>query len=96
MGIKPSIRSILFKEDQGSQLYTRLKQEAAVRIGIDYQVASFSFSDEINLVVRQKLKNLTTIRAVTGIIIQKPWTKKWMEFTGRNKEDFRLWWQESG
>src|SRR5579859_1058267 len=46
-GIFPKIAAILFREDSGSQLYTRLKKEAAERVGIGYEVFEFSMRDEV-------------------------------------------------
>src|SRR5258708_31665781 len=50
-GIFPKIAAILFREDAGSQLYTRLKKEAAERMGIGYEVFEFSMNDDAANVV---------------------------------------------
>ena len=39
----PLLISLVAKEDQEGLLYTRLKQEAAFKIGIDFKKFSFSF-----------------------------------------------------
>lgn len=85
------IRAILFEEDSGSQLYTRLKQEAAHRIGIEYEAIPFSMKTDVSLIV-PILEKCNEDRKVTGIIIQKPSKAKWMEVTGKNAEDFQVWW----
>src|SRR5690606_32693578 len=92
-GIQPHIAAILFEEDMGSQLYTRLKREAASRVGIIYDVFSFSMRDPVGLVVA-KIAELNADSAITGIIIQKPWRASWMEITGGSKTDFTQWWQK--
>ncbi len=99
-GIKLKIAAILFAEDKGSQLYTRLKSEAAARVGIEYQVHQFSMvagTDE----VEQKIIELNQDSAVTGIIIQKPWRNTWVKVKGINQDKgskavrqaFNSWWQ---
>jgi methylenetetrahydrofolate dehydrogenase (NADP+)/methenyltetrahydrofolate cyclohydrolase len=97
-GKKLKIAAILFTEDQGSQLYTRLKQEAAQRVGIEYQVHSFSLRDAITK-VQDQLRNLAIDPSVTGVIIQKPWRQTWLAVqgvTGSKSEltmAFNTWWQ---
>lgn len=100
------IAAILFKEDVGSQLYTRLKREAAERVGISYQVHEFSLSDSVQ-VIQDKLKELNQDSNITGIIIQKPWRTTWVKAQGSgflqeaslqsevksfHRERFALWW----
>lgn len=92
-GQQPHIAAILFEEDMGSQLYTRLKREAAARVGIIYDVFSFSMRDPVGLVVA-KIAELNADPAVTGIIIQKPWRASWIEIVGGTKADFTQWWQK--
>jgi methylenetetrahydrofolate dehydrogenase (NADP+)/methenyltetrahydrofolate cyclohydrolase len=87
----PSVAAILFQEDQGSQLYTKLKKEAAERVGITYQVFTFSMRDPVTEVLEQ-LTVLNQDPSITGIIIQKPWRKSWQSITGGNVEDFNEWW----
>lgn len=86
------IAAILFQEDKGSQLYTRLKKEAAERVGIGYAVASFSMSDEVAGIL-SKLNHLNNDASVTGIIIQKPAKTVWQSVTQGSAEDFQTWWQ---
>ncbi|MDQ3008120.1 MAG: bifunctional 5,10-methylenetetrahydrofolate dehydrogenase/5,10-methenyltetrahydrofolate cyclohydrolase [bacterium] len=93
-GRKICIAAILFEEDAGSRLYTRLKQEAAARVGMEYQVYTFSMNDSLQLVLSQ-LQLLNTDRRVTGIIIQKPSKQKWEEIvtTMGGGPTFAEWWQ---
>lgn len=93
------IAAILFEEDKGSQLYTRLKSEAAQRAGIAYEVHTFSLRDGVEAVV-QTLDELNADETVTGIIIQKPWRKTWAEAKGIAQDStpkavrqaFNSWW----
>lgn len=92
-GLQPFIAAILFEEDAGSRLYTRLKREAAERVGIGYQVHSFSMTDPLESVAEQ-IKKLTQEPRVTGIIIQKPWRAWWADVTGKPIDDFSAWWHQ--
>ncbi len=99
-GVKLKIAAILFTEDKGSQLYTRLKSEAAQRVGIEYEVHEFSMTEGTGG-VEQKLLELNQDTAVTGIIIQKPWRNTWAEVKGISevkgnkavRQAFNSWWQ---
>src|SRR5687768_7826170 len=73
---RPHVAALLFREDQGSVLYTRFKAEAAERVGIGYQVATFSMRVSTESVLA-KIRELNADPQVTGIIIQKPWRATW-------------------
>lgn len=99
---KIAIAAILFVEDVGSQLYTRLKMEAAQRVGIEYKVYSFSFFDDVTMVLAQIAK-LNSDDTITGIIIQKPWRKTWISSrysgnTSGNMQEkntaYNNWWHQ--
>lgn len=81
-GKKLVIAAILFSEDAGSRLYTRLKGEAAARVGIEYRVYEFSLTDESEK-IQTKIEELGLDPEVTGIIIQKPWRKTWVKAQGQ-------------
>ncbi len=85
------IRAILFEEDAGSLLYTRLKQEAATRVGIEYQAYPFSMKNDAELIFPQ-LEKFNAQSEVTGIIIQKPVRSKGMEVTGKTADEYQTWW----
>lgn len=92
------VAAVLFVEDAGSQLYTRLKKEAAQRVGIEYEVSTFSFSDPLEEVLA-KIGQLNADHHITGIIIQKPWRKTWvsqLQEAGAEvtSEDFSQWWHQ--
>jgi methylenetetrahydrofolate dehydrogenase (NADP+)/methenyltetrahydrofolate cyclohydrolase len=90
-GVSVKIVAILFIEDAGSQLYTGLKQQAAERVGISYQIEKFSMNDAVENVTK-KLQQLNADSTVTGIIIQKPWRVRWEEVTGQDVSAFKTWW----
>lgn len=77
------VAAILFQEDAGSQLYTRLKGEAAQRIGIEYRVFEFSLTDSLES-IQTKIEELGKNPEITGIIIQKPWRKTWVKAQNEN------------
>jgi len=87
----PLIAAMLFTEDQGSQLYTRLKKEAAGRVGIGYELNLFSLSDPIDQALA-KIAEANQDPAVTGIIVQKPWRQTWIDVTGGDAQGFVEWW----
>jgi methylenetetrahydrofolate dehydrogenase (NADP+)/methenyltetrahydrofolate cyclohydrolase len=75
-GIHIAIGAIVFREDAGSQLYTRLKSEAAARVGIQYIPQQFSITDSIDL-IGQQITSFNSDNRITGIIIQKPTKRIW-------------------
>lgn len=87
----PSIAAILFTEDEGSRLYSRLKQEAARRLGMAYTLYPFSMTDPVEKII-DVVDQLNRSEACTGIIVQKPWTHLWQSVTGRPKVAFTDWW----
>lgn len=98
-GKQIKIAAVLFTEDKGSQLYTRLKSEAAERVGIEYQVSSFSLLDDEATII-QALKQFNQDPTVTGIIIQKPSKRIWLtahqieQPTSQDNQAFQNWWQK--
>ncbi len=88
-GIYPKVAAIFFKEDAASALYTSLKKQTAENLGIAYQAKAFSFADPVEE-IQEYIDSLNSDSSVTGIIIQKPWTKKWLEAVPNG--DFSKWW----
>lgn len=96
-GLKVKVAAVLFAEDAGSVLYTRLKKEAAERVGIEYEVYTFSIKTGVEQVMAQ-LHQLNQDKSITGIIIQKPGRRTWQAASmvdGDVKEirqAFSAWW----
>lgn len=88
-GIYPKVAAIFFKEDAASALYTSLKKQTAENLGIAYQAKAFSFADQVEE-IQEYIDSLNSDSSITGIIIQKPWTKKWLEAVPNG--DFAKWW----
>jgi methylenetetrahydrofolate dehydrogenase (NADP+) / methenyltetrahydrofolate cyclohydrolase len=97
-----TIAAVLFTEDKGSQIYTSLKQQAAERLGMKYQIHAFSITDPIDHVL-ERIHLLNQDSTITGIIIQKPWKKTWELAMGVSPDDepqertvlntFSIWWR---
>ncbi len=85
--------SVVFEEDGPSQVYTRLKHEAAVQVGIEFDRIDHSLHDQISLI--QHSIHLACKRAdVTGVMIQKPGKRAWAQVTGKSPARFDDWWRE--
>lgn len=91
-GISPRVFVVLFHEDEGSVLYTRLKTESAERVGIVYESHSYSMTDDVAMIVRD-IHKASGDPAITGVMVQKPTTRKWMEETQKSREEFKGWWE---
>lgn len=91
-GIVPHVAAVLFQQDIGSQLYSQKKSVAAQSVSIEYSLHSFSFSDDVDLVL-STLEKLNQDSCVTGIIIQKPTRKTWEHnLTEQGSNAFSQWW----
>jgi len=95
-GVAVKIAAILFVEDEGSLLYSTRKKEAAERVGIGYQLNQYSFADSLDK-IQAKIEELNQDETVSGIIIQKPWTRTWLNFyqkqgVEKTAQDFQDWW----
>lgn len=92
-GTQLTIVAILFSEDAGSRLYTRLKQEAAGRVGIKYVVYEHSLREPVEQ-VGVDIEVANTNPDVHGIIIQKPTRRVWELQNGHaDPEAFNIWWR---
>jgi len=92
-GAAVRIAAVLFDEDAGSRLYTRLKREAAERVGIEYSVRTFPMRADTKE-VRAALAELNADATLTGIIIQKPTRAVWQQVVGETTLTFPQWWRQ--
>ena len=74
-GIKPKIAAILFTEDVGSQLYTQLKNEAANRAGIEYEVHTFSMTEGTDEVEKKRAVYAGISLNFSRFFYQNDWKK---------------------
>lgn len=101
MEVKPKIVSIVVGDDPASVLYTRLKEEAAERVGIEFEVVK-----QTNIPTNQLRNLITEIAAreeVTGVMVQLPIpgiprgrTPRMLESIPLEKDVDGLRWEESG
>ena len=71
LAFTPRIASVVFREDVSSQIYTRLKMEAAARVGIEFDRTDLSIKDSENEIISQ-IKLLSKREDLHGVMIQKP------------------------
>lgn len=90
---KSRLVSVVFAEDEPSQIYTRLKHEAAVQVGIEFDRIDHSFTDPISL-VQASIRHACMRADVTGVMIQKPGKRSWAHITGKSPARFDEWWRE--
>jgi len=74
-GQTPKLVSFLAGENPESELYTRLKKEAAGRIGIDFEVKKFTDSVAPEEFIRE-IEKVNQDTSVQGIMVQLPLPKK--------------------
>lgn len=74
--LKPALAVILIGSDAGSEIYIKLKSEAAQRIGIKFSLYRFSDAGPLHE-VRSLIERLNADSAVHGIIIQLPLPQGW-------------------
>ncbi len=65
------VKTVTFIEDEGSMLYTRLKKQAAERIGISYEPVECSIKDDPKQIETLIFK-ASQDPLVSGVMIQKP------------------------
>jgi methylenetetrahydrofolate dehydrogenase (NADP+)/methenyltetrahydrofolate cyclohydrolase len=85
--------SVVFAEDKPSQIYTRLKHEAAVQVGIEFDRIDHSFNDPVSL-AQSSIRHACSRSDVTGVMIQKPGKRTWAHVTGKSPARFDDWWRE--
>lgn len=89
----PRVKTFVFTEDRASVLYTRLKTEAAKRIGIVYESIPCSLGDDPESLVRQ-ITQASSDPLVSGVMIQKPTKEIFNEFSMSQLPDFGTWWEK--
>ncbi len=89
------IVAICFQEDKGSLLYSEKKQQAATKVGMQYEVEKFTFQTPLIKII-ERIQALNFDKNVSGIIIQKPSKKSYLDHFLSNKTeseyDFISWW----
>lgn len=78
LNLRPKVVSILVGEDPASQMYTKMKQQKASEIGIDFTVLTFpdnAQSAEVNIAIVK----LNSDPTVSGIMIQLPLPESFLQ-----------------
>lgn len=89
----PRIASLYFVEDPGSVLYTRLKKQAAVRVGIEFSEHPASMSESAE-VLRHKIRIMSEDDDVCGVLVQKPTKHGFATVIGRDCDvKYENWWK---
>ncbi len=72
---KPSLAVVLVGNDKASELYVKIKEEKAKKVGIGFSL--FRFKENANeKKILEKIKNLNNDEKINGIIVQLPLPKK--------------------
>ncbi len=94
VGERYRILSVFFAEDRASQLYTRLKLEAARRVGMSFDRLDLSILDDLEF-LREQIRMAGRRDDVDGVLVQKPSKRVWESLVGKHGElgdNFRSWW----
>ncbi len=86
-----TLHSIFPYEDEASVLYTKLKQRDAEAHGIRYTTQALSIGDPVETWVRAVV-GANKNSAIHGVLVQKPTSAQFQEFTGGTQSDFDAWW----
>lgn len=93
---KIKVVALSWKMDSGSELYSRKKQEAAQKVGIDYQILHLDLTMAVGETVNL-LQNLAANLEVTGVMVQKPrrtsYEQAWEAQKQTDHLGFSEWWQ---
>ncbi len=94
---KIKIAALSFLGDAGSEIYSKKKQEAALQVGIEYEILNLNFGEPLGK-LQALIKDLAIRDEVTGIMIQKPMRKTYEGFFAVSKSfvssPFDQWWHD--
>ena len=90
-GVIVKLAVIVMSDDEAGELYSKLKQEAAKRIGIEFE------KEVVNEVESDKLVKLigryNQDDGVQGIMVQRPGVS-WGKKHGMKRKEFEIWWEK--
>ena len=90
---KPRLLTIVLGEDAASVLYTQLKHEAAVRVGLDFDRVDVSINDSKSKLV-EAIQRASAREDVHGVMVQKPAKSVWKQHHKTRMVDaFANWWR---
>lgn len=73
--LKPALAVILVGDDKSSEIYVKLKEKAAKRIGIAFRLFKFKKTASENAIINT-IKKLNQNKKISGIIVQLPLPRK--------------------
>ena len=71
LGRKIKIVSLVVGNDPASELYSRLKQKAAERVGIEFEISRIELGSSVDQ-MKVRIKEVAAKNDVTGVMIQLP------------------------
>lgn len=72
--LRPNLAVVLVGTDKASQIYVSLKEKAAKKVGVDFQLYKFSQNSAEKKII-QRIKELNQSSEIHGIIVQLPLPK---------------------
>ncbi len=88
----PRLGSVVFVEDEAGLMYTRLKKQAAVRVGVEFSEQEVSMKEGV-MVLQEKIRIYCQRDDIDGVLIQKPMKQTWEDVYGNSgNESFDAWW----
>lgn len=90
-GMVPRLVSLVMSGDEAGLWYSRLKEEAAERIGVESEkvVLQDWQTDKVVGLIRGFNQN----KRVDGVMVQRPGVR-WGEKQGMNRSEFEVWWSQ--
>lgn len=76
LAVTPRLASVVFAEDPTGQLYTRLKMEAAARVGVEFDKVEVSFKDDLAH-IQERIHQTGVRDDIHGMLVQKPSKQLW-------------------
>lgn len=80
LSVKPTLAVIDATDDESSKVYLGLKQKAAEKIGINFQIYKFE-QDRTASEIQEKIKQLNADDSINAILLQVPLNKNIIDFT---------------
>jgi len=90
-GRVPKLVGLVMKDDEAGLLYCRLKEEAAERIGVEFEKQVMA-EPGVEKIVRL-IEKYNQDERVGGIMVQRPGVS-WGKQQGMSREEFEVWWEK--
>lgn len=91
--LEPRIGALICEEDKASLMYSRIKKQAAVRVGVEFSEQLVSIKEPVQ-VLQDRIRVYADRDDVDGVLVQKPMKETWERELGLgDSEDFEAWWR---